>query len=90
MQGGEQEASKSDPNKLMMDIKIATLNLCLGLQQKKNLVKQIIIDEQIDVLCMQETEINNFSLNLTLLFNIEAIRAKITLLNQAQSCSSTS
>ena len=58
LQGGEQEARKLDPNKLMMDIKIATLNLCLGLQQKKNLVKQIIIDEQIDVLCMQETEIN--------------------------------
>ena len=42
-----------------MPIKISTLNLCLGLQFKVNLVKQLINDESIDVLCMQETEIKN-------------------------------
>ena len=41
-----------------MKIKIATLNLCNGLQQKKNLVKELITHEQIDILCMQETQIN--------------------------------
>ena len=44
-------------NSLKMDFKIATLNLCLALQAKKNLVRQTIIDENIQILCMQETEI---------------------------------
>ena len=34
-----------------------TLNLCLGLPNKKEIVKHIINDEKIDVLCLQETEI---------------------------------
>ena len=38
-----------------MDYKIATLSLCLGLSNKKNLVKEIIINEKIDILCLQET-----------------------------------
>ena len=37
-------------------IKIATLNLSLGLQSKKNLVKQTILIEKIDLLCKQETD----------------------------------
>ena len=41
-----------------MKIKIATLNLCQGLQSKKNIVKEMIIHEQIDILCMQETQIH--------------------------------
>ena len=41
-----------------MEIKIGTLNLCLGLQSKKELVKQTILLEKIDILCMQETELN--------------------------------
>ena len=41
-----------------MEIKIASLNLCLGLQSKKNLVKETILHDKIDILCMQETEIN--------------------------------
>ena len=40
-----------------MPIKIGTLNLCLGLPNKKEIVKCIINDEKIDVLCLQETEI---------------------------------
>ena len=48
-----------------MEIKIGTLNLCLGLQAKKELVKQTILFEKIDILCMQETELNkNFDHNL--------------------------
>ena len=37
---------------------LATLNLCLGLQSKKNLVKEMISHENIDILFMQETELN--------------------------------
>ena len=42
----------------IMVIKIATLNVCLGLTNKKDLVKQIILNEKIDILCVQETELN--------------------------------
>ena len=41
-----------------MGIKIGTLNLFQGLQLKKNIVKETIIFNKIDILCMQETEIN--------------------------------
>ena len=41
-------ASMSTPNPIRMDIKVATLNLCLGLQAKKNIVKETIINEKID------------------------------------------
>ena len=37
--------------------KIATLNLCLGLRSKKDEVKKLIGINNIDVLCLQETEI---------------------------------
>jgi endonuclease/exonuclease/phosphatase family metal-dependent hydrolase len=40
-----------------MQTKIGTLNLCLGLSNKKDLVKKMIIDEKIDILCLQETEL---------------------------------
>ena len=46
-------------------LKIATLNLCLGLQHKKDLVKNLLISNDLDILSMQETEVNeNFDLNL--------------------------
>ena len=40
-----------------MTIKISTLNLCLGLKNKKLLVKKLPEVNDIDVLCMQETEV---------------------------------
>ena len=40
-----------------MQIKIGTLNLCLGLPNKKNLIKNIVLEAKIDVLCLQETEL---------------------------------
>ena len=40
-----------------MPIKIATLNLCLGLKNKKQSVKNIITSENIDILCLQEIEL---------------------------------
>ena len=56
-------------------IKLATLNLCQGLQSKKYLIKETILNDQIDVLFMQETEIKS-NLNHQLLsfpgYNIEA------------------
>ena len=41
-----------------MAVKIATLNLCLGLKNKKDLVKAALLEQKIDILCMQETEIS--------------------------------
>ena len=41
-----------------MSLKIATLNLCLGLKNKKYLVKNLLEEKNIDILCMQETQIN--------------------------------
>ena len=42
----------------MMEIKLATLNLCLGLKRKKDLVKKnILIENKLDILCVQESEI---------------------------------
>ena len=40
-------------------LKIATLNLCLGLKLKKDLVKNILSTNDIDVLSMQETELES-------------------------------
>ena len=50
-----------------MSLKIATLNLCLGLKNKKDLIKSLLRQNEIDILCMQETEIENG-------FNIELLR----------------
>ena len=41
----------------MSSIKLATLNLCLGLKAKKDLVKELLTENKIDILVMQETEI---------------------------------
>ena len=38
------------------NIKIATWNLCLGLASKKELVKHYILESNIAVCCLQETE----------------------------------
>ena len=47
------------------NIKIGTLNLCLGLKSKKTLVKNILNENEIDVLCMQELEVDkDFDCNL--------------------------
>ena len=59
----------------MMNFKIATLNLCLGLPNKKEHVKQLINEESIDILCLQETELEvNLDHNLLSLpdFNYES------------------
>ena len=42
---------------LTMPIKISTLNLCLGLKNKKLLVEKLLNENEIDILCMQETEV---------------------------------
>ena len=39
------------------ETKIGTLNLCLGLRNKKEEVRRMIQDNKIDNLCMQEIEI---------------------------------
>ncbi len=48
----------STPQTPMMAFKVATLNLCLGLSNKKETVKQMIIEEKIDILYLQETNID--------------------------------
>ena len=46
-------------------IKIATLNLCLGLKYKKDLVQNILSQDKIDILMLQETELeSNFNCEL--------------------------
>ena len=42
-----------------MDMKIATLNLCLGLKNKKDMVKGLIIENKLDILCVQEIEVQS-------------------------------
>ena len=41
------------------NINVCTWNLCLGLQYKLNYVKEILIKEDIDILCLQETELED-------------------------------
>ena len=41
------------------NIKIATWNLCLGLLHKKNIVKNYILENRIDICNMQEVDIVN-------------------------------
>ena len=38
-------------------LRIGTLNLCLGLKFKKDLVRNILLENEIDILLMQETEV---------------------------------
>ena len=46
-------------------LKIGTLNLCLGLKNKKDLVKDILMSNEIDILAMQEIELEStFDTNL--------------------------
>ena len=51
------------------DLKIGTWNLCLGLPNKKEIVKNYIRTEAIDVCCLQETEIPNDYPNAQLSFS---------------------
>ena len=41
----------------MMDVKIATLNLCLGLKNKRLEVERLILNNNVDIMCLQEVEI---------------------------------
>ena len=41
----------------MQTCKIGTWNLCLGLANKKDLVKETLLNEKIDICCVQETDI---------------------------------
>ena len=41
----------------MITIVEETLNLCLGLKNKKDHVKNILVQNQVDIFCVQETEI---------------------------------
>ena len=40
------------------NINVCTWNLCLGLQYKIDYVKEILFNEDIDILCLQETEVD--------------------------------
>ena len=44
-------------------IKIATLNVCLGLTNKKDLISDILNVNKIDILCIQESEIENINVS---------------------------
>ena len=40
-----------------MSIKLATLNCCLGLKNKKDLIGHLLIENKIELLCLQEVEL---------------------------------
>ena len=42
---------------VIRSFKIATWNLCLGLMNKKDYVSQMLLNEKIDICCMQEIEL---------------------------------
>ena len=42
-----------------MELKIATVNLCLGLKNKRIDVENLMIKNDIRILCLQEVEIEN-------------------------------
>ena len=42
-----------------MDLKISTLNCCLGIKSKKETIKSLAYDNKIDIFCMQEIELEN-------------------------------
>ena len=52
----EQMKTKS-VTKTIMSLKLATWNLCLGLTNKKDIVLEEIAKNEIDICCLQETEI---------------------------------
>ena len=43
----------------MQTCKIGTWNLCQGLANKKDLVKEVLLKEKIDICCVQETDITS-------------------------------
>ena len=52
-------------NMMAKQLKVATLNLGLGLKNKKDLVKELLMSNEIDILAMQEIELeSNFDCNL--------------------------
>jgi len=60
-------------------INVCTWNLCLGLQHKLDYVKEILIKEEIDILCLQETEIEDgFDMNI---LNINGYELETDLVN---------
>ena len=42
-----------------MAIRISSLNLCLGLKNKKCIIKNLLLEQRIDILCMQEIDLDN-------------------------------
>ena len=42
-----------------MKLTVGTLNLCLGLKSKKEDVKDIVLRNEIDILCLQEVELES-------------------------------
>ena len=49
-------------------IRVASWNLCLGLNNKKDNVSQMIVEHKIDICCMQEIDVKN-DYNFSLLTN---------------------
>ena len=60
-----------------MNLNIGTLNLCLGLGNKKDEVKRLITANCIDVLCLQETELESDFPTDILSFKGHAIETEI-------------
>ena len=78
-----------------MEIKIATLNLCLGLKNKQIDIENLLINNEIKILCLQEVEIEqgfdpvtlslkDFQFELEL--NLVKSRTGILLLKSTNTC----
>ena len=52
-----------------MEVKIAMLNLCLGLKYKKLMVEQIRNSNKVDILCLQEVELESGFCENSLIFH---------------------
>ena len=55
----------NNKNTKTKNLKIATWNLCLGLRNKRDYVSKMINEHKLDIVCLQETDIEqNYPLNI--------------------------
>ena len=52
-----QHCQRSDNKKVMHNLRLGTWNLCLGLSNKKEMITDYLKNGNIDICCLQETEI---------------------------------
>ena len=61
-------------------LNIASLNVCLGLANKKDIIEDLISKENIDILCLQESEITNLNFDCCEIKNYDIKESEIRVL----------